>query len=103
MSGLVRKLKEKINFQKNKSSMNDGNSSSSSSSEDEGRVGSSKPTKIHHWRPDKQYSVGDKVSYNKKTYDCIMSHMSSQSTLPNVSPLYWKESGAIKSLINTDV
>lgn len=42
-----------------------------------------------HWQDDKDYSVGDRVSYEGILYKCLQDHTSQPSWTPDVSPSLW--------------
>jgi len=47
-------------------------------------------SKFSEWECDKQYKVNDIVLYNKKFYQCRISHTSIKQWIPNLAPALWK-------------
>lgn len=46
---------------------------------------------VRRWRQHKLYKVGDKVTYNGKTYSCVQGHDSLSTWEPNMTPALWKK------------
>lgn len=100
MSKFIEKVKEKLPFGKHHkaektSAYNDDSSSSSSSDEEGGLLGKKPIDKIHHWRPNKNYVLGDKTKFKSQQFECIQAHTSSKILEPPTSPGFWKLSSTI--------
>lgn len=48
------------------------------------------PSKPDEWLLEKNYRVLDRVIYEKKTYECLLSHQSKSGWTPAVAPALWK-------------
>lgn len=63
--------------------------SSSSSSSDDDRMKATTGV-ASKWHSKKDYRVGDRVLFKKKTYECITPHTSSKLYSPFVDSTHWK-------------
>lgn len=51
-----------------------------------------KKEELEDWDDDsKEYSIGDKVSFEDKNYECIQAHTSQEAWMPKDCPSLWKE------------
>lgn len=46
---------------------------------------------VQEWQPGVSYKIGDKVTYQSKTYECIFTHTSNIAWIPGTVPTLWKQ------------
>ncbi|PVH70220.1 carbohydrate-binding module family 12 protein [Cadophora sp. DSE1049] len=47
--------------------------------------------KIEEWKANTTYTVGDQITFQNSTYECIQSHTSQENWIPTNTPALWKK------------